>query len=304
MYKIIEDELLATYRELRNENPPEMLAVHKISPGKTQELVVPTVPFVGKHYAEQEKKILVYASAETLNDYYIGDSGEENDRIWLDDDSQAENRHRRCFEESVAAKSGFFPNVHISPMNEGVLATAVMYLAGLIRKENVKAPAQFYETIAFGNYSKYSIETEYQRKLRENHVLTDEDKETLSKINIDTAGNAILKFSHPFIQKDIEILKPDYIIMPNVGDKEFLKSFLPSNVKMIEIYQMTSRVINAGIIRKCRKYEKISPGDYNSLPDVIQEACKNVTGVNMEQFSYLFDYLEKVYSENGGDLRN
>jgi len=53
---------------------------------------------VGKHYLEQPKKILVYASAEKLAVYYLGNT-EEWYGDWLDDDRQAENRHRRCFDD-------------------------------------------------------------------------------------------------------------------------------------------------------------------------------------------------------------
>ena len=55
-HKALESRLLETYRELRKENAPKW-AVHKISEGKRDQLVVPTIPFIGKNYAQQKKKI-------------------------------------------------------------------------------------------------------------------------------------------------------------------------------------------------------------------------------------------------------
>lgn len=88
-YESLVLNLLESYNKISKENTPEW-AVHKRN---SDELVKPTIPFVGKQYAEQKMKILIYASAENLSDYWKG-----NDKHWpgdwLDDDSCAANRHR------------------------------------------------------------------------------------------------------------------------------------------------------------------------------------------------------------------
>lgn len=62
------NELQKTYREISRakENNPQW-AVHKTS--NTQELVHCPIPFVGKRYADQPVKVLLYASAENLSNY-------------------------------------------------------------------------------------------------------------------------------------------------------------------------------------------------------------------------------------------
>ena len=125
-YDTIVSNLLEAYREISKNNTPNW-AVHKRR--FPDELVKPTIPFVGKHYLEQPKKILVYASAENLADYYSGNI-KYCDRYWLDADATAEQRHRKCFDDPLFQdkENPFFPHVHISPMNNGCLATAVYYI--------------------------------------------------------------------------------------------------------------------------------------------------------------------------------
>jgi len=185
-------------------------------------------------------------------------------------------------------------------MNDGPLATAVMYLASLINNRTVEYPRKFYETIAIGNYGKFSIETEYQYQVRNNPEMTDAEKKFLKKEkgnrNKDYADNIdYLLASHDYIRADIETLRPDYIIMPKVEDGNFLESIIGADVKKMEIYQMTSMVVNLGTIRKNKRDGENKPRNYETLPEVIQQACKSVKGVNLTEFSYLFDYLDKKY---------
>lgn len=102
-YEQLTNELLNKYRCIRENTLPEW-AVHKITPGNTDKIVVPTIPFIGKHYTEQKTKILVYASAEVLTNYCYG---QKTDRPWLDKDEEAENRHRKCFDESILQANVF-----------------------------------------------------------------------------------------------------------------------------------------------------------------------------------------------------
>lgn len=296
-HELLTEQLRTTYRDLfaNHNNRPEW-AVHKIQSGKTDEIIVPTIPFVGKNYAKQKTKILVYASAETLNDYCYG---EGTNRPWLDDNIQAENRHRKCFDESIKEKNMFFPNVHISPMNEGALATAIMYLATIIREIPVEEPRLFYETIAFGNYGKFSIETKYQNELRKKNYLSNEVKTGLEKQNIDYASNFdYLEASKEYVRADIEILKPDCIIMPRIKDKGFLKSIIKPSTEIIEIYQMVARVINnMGEDGRNNPKNIYKPRDVEQLPQAIQEAYGKIKGVSYEKYCYVFDHLDKCYRE-------
>ena len=297
-YNQLKNELISKYRDIRKNSLPEW-AVHKISPSNTDKIVVPTIPFIGKHYAEQKTKILVYASAEVLTDYCYG---QKTDRPWLDEDEKAENRHRKCFDESISQPNIFFPNVHITPMNDGALATAVMYLTTFLRDEQINEPRSFYETIAIGNYGKFSIETEYQYELRMNTCLSDEERRILKKekqnINKDYAGNIdFLKASHEYIRADIDLLKPDYIIMPKVEDKGFLDSIISPHTKKIEIYQMGSTVINnMGLNGRNNPNNIYKSRDIEQLPNVIQRAYQEIKGINHEKYSYVFDYLDKKIS--------
>ena len=224
------------YREIfsKKENQPTW-AVHKT--GSPDELVHPTIPFVGKNYLEQPKKILVYASAENLADYYVDENGENNwEDNWLDNDKKAENRHRGCFEEpSFQEGHLFFPHVHLEPMNNGCLATVVYYIASKLLGVKYENPKEFYETIAFGNYGKFSIETQLQETFRKKPSLTSKEKKslkkdkTMKKFNKDYAGNGdLLSVSNEFIKADLKILQPDIIIMPKSiykTNKKFISRF-------------------------------------------------------------------------------
>lgn len=289
---ILSDNLLNSYRSIKQSNSPEW-AVHKKS--SPDELVSPTIPFVGKQYLGHSKKILVYASAENLSNYHIG----YNDRDWLDDDKIAENRHRWCFDNEEFQGSRKLPYVHLGPMEDGGLLTAVMYIAEKLCCEPIKSVASFYESIAFGNFGKYSIETELQKRLRLTENPTSDTIKALTKELRGKASNKdyakqseYLLESFPYIRADIEILKPDYIIMPNVSDNGFIDS-IKGHAKIIRISQINGTVINNIAPNKknnyCSKYTKLSPSE---LSPVIHETYKSIKGINLENYLYLFGHLD------------
>lgn len=280
-------ELLREYQRIQNVigNQPEW-AVHKRT--NPTELVHCTIPFVGKKYCLQSKRILVYASAENLSTY---DSKHLDhwSGSWLDDDAQAENRHRKCFDESEPTE--FFPNVHISPINNGCLATAVYYIAYKLGLAEDSSPREFYETIAIANYGKYSIETEQQYADRMNIT-----GQNLAKSNIDYASNlSLLEASHPFIKADLDILKPDIIILPtsvNKADHKFIAAHI-GNVRIIPIYQMNAGVINRIIAPAMRS----SQYTVEQLPTTIRcwyDHLKKGGMTNKSKQNYLsvFNYLD------------
>lgn len=282
------DRLLLSYKDIfdNKESLPQW-AVRKIV--RPDELVRPAIPFVGKYFSKQANKILVYASAENLAAYHCG-----NEKFWagnwLDDDFQAENRHRKCFDEDCFRSDSFFPNAHISPMNNGSLATAVYYVASRLFQTEHSSPRTFYETIAFANYGKYSIETDLQKSKR---LKSDFGS---AKANRDYAGQrALLAESHPYIRADIEILEPDCIIMPATmykSDRDFITG-LCENTLIIPIYQLNSGVINRIISRKYPPY------DIHRLPSSVLGWYEHLEdggmrGKTKENYLSVFTYLDQV----------
>lgn len=244
-------------------NNPYEWAVHKKS--NPEELVKCTIPFVGKAYFQQSKKLLVYASAENLSYYY--NSNEESSL--LDNDDSATNRHRLCFEKN---KNKFFPNVHLAPMTNGCLATAVYYIATKLVAELPENPSSFYETIAFGNYGKFSI-----AGLSNKDYAKDKDK---------------LAASHDFIKADLEILKPDYIILPKTiysTDRDWINAN-KGCATVIPIYQINARVVNTHIAGKSRKNKQPLP----VISELLRDWHSNIREVNTDNYFYVFSYLDKL----------
>lgn len=281
--------LLLAYRSIfREKGASPGWAVRKRN--HPDELVRCTIPFVGKRYAGERPRILIYASAENLSGYYPGnDSAWRGD--WLDDDTLAENRHRYCFSLS---DDPFFPHVHIAPMDCGALATAAWYLSIKLRENEVPdlLPSQFYETAAFGNYAKYSIETPYQRKVRLGIPEGD------SRANMDYASRkALLRESHPYIQADLKILSPDVVILPASiyhQEKEFLGTF--GNILFLPIYQINPQVINLRISRQWEKAQR------DALPASVQNWYDHlgrggISGKTKENYLSVFTYLDEIFEK-------
>lgn len=257
------------------------------------EPVKATIPFIGKEYARQDVKILIYASAENLANYYAGSGYWPGE--WLDDDGQAVNRHRRCFEKPEL-QNGWFPHVHMAPMNDGCLATAAFYLANKIRTYDASiTPREFYETIAFANYGKYSIETEKQRNIR-----LGQGKSGAGS-NVDYAGNmALMEASREYVRADLRTLQPDYIIMPETvyrADRAFVDECRGS-AEVIGIYQMNVSVINR-IIRP--RYPLTDP---EALPIAVRNWYDNMQSGRMhdgskskENYRAVFSYLDEKWAE-------
>ena len=283
------NKLLDAYRAIcaKKGNTPEWAVRKRNAP---DEPVHCTIPFVGEHYGESSPRILIYASAENLTGYYPGnDSAWPGD--WLDEDALAENRHRYCFSRSV---DQFFPHVHMAPMDCGALATAAYYLSLKLREEEdpEMLPARFYETVSFGNYAKYSIETPYQRKIRLGVSESD------SRANRDYASRKnLLSESHPCVRADLEILVPDIVILPASiyrQEKEFLESF--GAVRFLPIYQINPQVINLYIARQWEK------APLSSLPASVRNWYAHlgrggISGKTKENYLSVFTYLNGIFED-------
>ena len=93
-YEAAVEKLKLEYKEIfTKENGKPAWAYHKKS--SPLQLIMPTIPFVGKNYFEQTKKVLLYASAENLSYYKTLDYVD-----YLDEDDKAINRHRLFFDNS------------------------------------------------------------------------------------------------------------------------------------------------------------------------------------------------------------
>ena len=289
----MELDLLEAYRKIRGRIAPEW-AVHKITPEYSEELVVPTIPFVGTHYGEQNKRILVYASAENLANYCTGRS---TDRPWLDDDAQAENRHRKCFDNQEMQEkqaNPVIPYVHCGPMETGLLLTAVMYIAEKLRIMNMDGltPRDFCEYICFGNYGKYSKETPYQFAKRKGV-----SREQAKRINIDYAGNeTLMSASNEYIKADIDILRPDYIILPASMYKA-AKSFIDEikgTAVIIPIQQMLAGNVHNHIAPNGRNHREYRKYQVEELHPAVRASYNGLTTVAMDKYLYVFGYLDAV----------
>lgn len=237
-----------------------------------ERLVHPTIPFVGKNYCEQKLRIMLYASAENLNNY----SGH------LDNDDMAIDRHRRYYEES-AVKNYFFPMVHIAPMEDGCLMNVLKYVSermGLSLPDN---PREFLECIAFGNFCKFSIRSQ-------DH-------------NIDYAKDKPkLNYSIPYVLSDLELLKPDVVIMPatiyKTVKQEISKAI--SNTLILPIYQINAGTINRTISKNYppKEVNDLSPVTqqwYLSLGDVKNKKvayANHIAATTKSNFLSVFSYLD------------
>ena len=220
-----------------------------------------------------------------LTDYYDGGHTD------LDNDQIAINRHRWCL-DNQNSEMAYFPNVHIQPMNNGTLATAAMYLVSRLSDCTFDSARDFYEKIAFGNYGKFSLETEYQRNKRTGTGAIGR------RTNIDypTREPNLLHASHPFLRADIEVLRPDYIIMPKsiyLHDRNFMDS-IKGNAKIIGIHQMNARVINTHIAPNKRIDHNYKQYSVNELDVPIQKALPWINRISPEKYAYVFGYLDTL----------
>ena len=269
----MEERLLEVYKQIFSSRMNEPVwAVHKTTPNHTHELIHCSIPFVGKCYHQEKTKILLYASAENLSDYC------RKGQDYLDCDDYAINRHKNSFDSSVSKPDVFFPDVHIQPINDGCLAIVALYLYLKFQSIDKILPAEFLERISLANYCKYSIQPDPSKPK-----------------NLDYAGNPnYLSESHAYVENDIKILKPDYIIMPKTiywADRDFIDK-IKGTAKIIPIYQINARNINLRI----NEYPKLSiqqlnpviAGWYKHLGD------NRIVGKTKENFLSIFSYLDDI----------
>lgn len=259
------DRYDSIYDDLCSEGEPAW-AVRKCN--DANRFVHPTIPFVGKDYFNQRMKILLYASAENLSTY----SGH------LDEDILAKDRHRYYFSKS---SNRFFPLVHIQPMQDGCLMNVLRYVCDKLGITMPDDPKSFLENIAFGNFCKYSIQSD-------------------SKRNIDYASNhSCLKFSLEYVATDLDILKPDIIIMPKKSydvEKSFISEHC-AGARILPIMQINARNIN---MRIAPKFER---KDLNELSSAARQwyeklGIDGITGKTKANYLSVYTYLDEILEKN------
>ena len=276
------ENLLSAYQKIRDNmgNEPAW-AVHRCD--DPTQLVHCTIPFIGKEYANQEFKILLYASAENLSGY----DG------YLDAASIADDRHRWCYNQWQKAATDvekFYPDVHLQPVTDGPLLLAVYYIASQLSPQygqNME-PAAFMEKIAFGNYGKYSIE---------------------GARNKDYARvKGKLAMSHSYIEQDVSILQPDLIILPRTilnTDYRFISSLqglTPKPLHFCGIMQLNRRTLSSNIPNQCRKLG-LQPKEYADLSESILAWSQKVKGARTENLRWLVTHLDAAMEEmKRGDI--
>lgn len=263
--KIIED-LTASYKRLfadQLKNGQIGWAQHKKS--NPQEIVSPTIPFIGKSYAGQKTKVLLYASAENLAGY----NGH------LDDDAMAINRHRDWFEKK---SWDFFPRVHIKPVEDGSLLIVLKYICEQLGIDMPATPKEFVESIAFANFGKFSIENGFINK----DYAKDKEK---------------LNCSLEYVKADISNLKPDIIIMfESIYSTEKNKiDSIKGDARIIRTYQINAQTVNR-LINK-----KYLPKDINKLSATIRDWYdikhfheNKFTNKTHKNFLSVFTYLDTI----------
>lgn len=146
-----------------------------------------SIPFVGREYSSGSG-LLVYASTENLAGYrkcFTGTVVETNPG----------NRHRADFEGWKRDRVGAFPSVHISPVTQGGLFVAAAFVEYLREHEIPEAKEEFAETVAFGNFYKYAVES--------------------GATNFDPAGDLTWTYETlPFVINDLAILGPAVLLLP------------------------------------------------------------------------------------------
>lgn len=192
------------------------------------------------------------------------------------------NRHRLFFYASKN-KGALFPSVHIKPMSDGSLLIASLYVVlKLYASKGIdfklpKTPFDFLEQITFANFCKYTIQSKKNKDYAK-----DKDK---------------LISSENYVEQDIAVLKPDFIIMPQTiykTEKNFMDS-IKGKATIIPIYQINHRTVNLIINSNFPECNK------DNLPPLVYDWYNNLWNNSITQANYLsvFTYLDKVLSEIG-----
>ena len=265
-YQKLVEELSASYRSIfadQQTNGQIAWAQHKVS--NPQEIVSPTIPFIGKNYTGQKTKVLLYASAENLAGY----------EGHLDNDAKAINRHR-WYKDNVERE--FFPWVHIAPITDGSLLIVLKYICEQLGIDMPATPKEFVESIAFANFGKFSIQT--------------------GSSNVDYAQNkSKLDCSMPYVEQDLKLLQPDIIVMFQTmyaTERSEIDS-LKGDARIIGLTQINARTVNTNLKRRyaLKDENELSPviRDWYDIKHFHRNKFTNKTHKN---FLSVFTYLDTI----------
>jgi hypothetical protein len=213
----IYDRMLKRYMDIysKNEKPTDMFNLP------------PAIPFIGKRYHNMSPKIISYASAENLSDYYDDELKPTDSKLHQLETREQINRARYYYSNH----SGDFPHIHIEPFNTGNQLLITRHILTKLGYNSLfeTTPFGFIEQIVAANPGKFSIAV---------------------KGNKDYASDPQkMNFSINYIQEDLNLLKPNIVILPGTIFKTIdkLKKWktmireanLPS-VNFVQIVQLSS----------------------------------------------------------------
>ncbi len=275
----MEEKLLERYLELDSKGVRPKDAWYIDSP-KGREYIKSAIPFVGKNYAQQKlgRKVLLYASAENLVGYgpsiveLVKDSGMTRCRDFFNGSNE------------------FFPNIHIQPINDGGLLVAAYQILKRFVGEwfseeyEEMSPRDFLECVCCANYGKFSLHSE--------------DGKNVDYGN--RAGMDVLEACHEYIRADIEVLKPDIIILPAgiyhaAKQKEFLLDVAEGkDIKFIPIYQINARVVNCVMYPAMMKNKYGTIFTYDMLSENELKWHEGVKRINKDKFLSIYPYISSL----------
>ncbi len=186
----------------------------------------PSVPFVGKDYERSSPRIAVYASAENLAHYERAPKSLPPFMF----DGRAGNRHRAALDDWLAAKpSGFWPKVHVGPVENGSLLCAALFVLERLGSESsVENPLNLLERLLVANVGKYSKlgekNVDYIRSLKD------------------------LQPSLPYLRVDLRVGQPDLVLFPQGAARlgavrQLLAEEIPS-ARVLPVPQFNATVVN------------------------------------------------------------
>ena len=168
----------------------------------------------------------------------------------------------------------------LEPMNNGGLVNIIGYVAMKTFPDfKFTDPKELLEGVSFANFGKFSIRV----KKGEN--------------NEDYAGViSKLERSLEYIKADIDILRPELLIMINTIYKHSIISKLLKNkypeIKVIPIYQIHHFNINRN--DRLKRFEKKDKNKVGILADWQKEFGNGLTGKTNENFFSFYTYLDDI----------
>ena len=280
------DELKKRYYELFEDKENIDWATRRYDENncETEDIISPSIPFIGNNYPSDGGGFLIYGSAENHSWHKRYDK-------YLDRNDVAIDRYRKRYDDDT--KDKFYPIIGIQPLTNGGLTLAAFYIyRELTGDKSAITPRDFYEKIACANYGKFTIKPEDPKNPKNTDYANDEKT---------------LQFSLEYVKADLEILKPKYVIMPKTiydNVEEDLKCFL-QGVTVIPIYQINAQTINRLIKKNYPKKEiegKVINEWYNELSAITGKTKENYKCV----FTYLDEAIEKVkknVADNASEYR-